>query len=55
MGGDMKIFLKIKNFIKDVFLGLLFLFVGIPIMAITGYQQMKQVEKDLVKSRATSK
>lgn len=47
-----KILLKVIQRVKGIGLALLFLFVGMPIMAIAGRQQMKQVEKELAEKKA---
>lgn len=46
-----KLWLRVVRFLKKVGIGLLFLFVGLPIMAISGRQQMKQVERELAEKK----
>lgn len=47
-----KLWLRIVHFFKEVGIGLLFLFVGLPIMAISGRQQMKRIKKEAAERKA---
>ena len=46
-----KLCLKIKSFLINVFQAFLWIFVATPIMMISSYQMMKEIEKDLEKKK----